>query len=144
MTPPLLKYDFLFSPAYTMAKYGMSMCVLGMAGELEPQGVAVNALWPRTGMHCGAMVCPCVCWGWQGSWNHREWQSMHCGLVQVCTVGPLVCLVTLSKPYTANQRCCVHTSFTNFVHSVSCCYGCYGNVGRRRGGEEVSQARDHG
>ena len=67
-----------------MAKYGMSMCVLGMAGELEPQGVAVNALWPRTGMHCGAMMCPCVCWGWQGSWNHREWQ---CGLVQVCTVG---------------------------------------------------------
>ena len=35
--------------AYTMAKYGMSMCVLGMAGELKSQGIAVNALWPRTG-----------------------------------------------------------------------------------------------
>jgi citronellol/citronellal dehydrogenase len=34
--------------AYTMAKYGMSLCVLGMAGELRPDGIAVNALWPRT------------------------------------------------------------------------------------------------
>ena len=34
--------------AYTMAKFGMSMCVLGMAPELAPQGIAVNALWPRT------------------------------------------------------------------------------------------------
>jgi citronellol/citronellal dehydrogenase len=34
--------------AYTMAKYGMSMCVLGMAEELRPDGIAVNALWPRT------------------------------------------------------------------------------------------------
>jgi len=31
-----------------MAKYGMSLCVLGMAEELRPQGIAVNALWPRT------------------------------------------------------------------------------------------------
>lgn len=35
-------------PAYALSKYGMSMCVLGMAEELRPQGVAVNALWPRT------------------------------------------------------------------------------------------------
>ncbi len=34
--------------AYTMAKYGMSMCVLGHAEELRPLGIAVNALWPRT------------------------------------------------------------------------------------------------
>jgi len=34
--------------AYTMAKYGMSMCVLGMAEELRSDGIAVNALWPRT------------------------------------------------------------------------------------------------
>jgi len=34
--------------AYTMAKYGMSMCVLGMAEELRAKGIAVNALWPRT------------------------------------------------------------------------------------------------
>ncbi|HYS79276.1 MAG TPA: short chain dehydrogenase, partial [Anaeromyxobacteraceae bacterium] len=39
-----------FAPhvAYTMAKYGMSMCVLGMAEELKDRGIAVNALWPRT------------------------------------------------------------------------------------------------
>ncbi|KIG18735.1 Short chain dehydrogenase family protein [Enhygromyxa salina] len=34
--------------AYTMAKYGMSMCVLGMAAEFARKGMAVNALWPRT------------------------------------------------------------------------------------------------
>jgi citronellol/citronellal dehydrogenase len=39
-----------FAPhvAYTMAKYGMSLCVLGMAEEFRSQGIAVNALWPRT------------------------------------------------------------------------------------------------
>ena len=35
--------------AYTMAKYGMSQCVLGMAEEFRSDGIAVNALWPRTG-----------------------------------------------------------------------------------------------
>lgn len=34
--------------AYTMSKYGMSLCVLGMAEELREKGIAVNALWPRT------------------------------------------------------------------------------------------------
>src|SRR6185503_13120286 len=34
--------------AYTMSKYGMSMCTLGMAGELRGLGIAVNSLWPRT------------------------------------------------------------------------------------------------
>jgi citronellol/citronellal dehydrogenase len=34
--------------AYTMAKFGMSMCVLGMAGELRGDGIAVNSIWPRT------------------------------------------------------------------------------------------------
>jgi citronellol/citronellal dehydrogenase len=36
--------------AYTMAKYGMSMCVLGMAAEFQDEGIAFNALWPRTGI----------------------------------------------------------------------------------------------
>lgn len=39
---------YIFS-AYTMAKYGMSMCVLGMSEEFKEDGIAVNALWPRTG-----------------------------------------------------------------------------------------------
>ena len=39
-----------FAPhtAYSLAKFGMSLIVLGLAGELRPRGVAVNALWPRT------------------------------------------------------------------------------------------------
>ncbi len=41
--------------AYTMAKYGMSMCVLGMSGELKDAGVAVNALWPRTAIATSAI-----------------------------------------------------------------------------------------
>ncbi|MEZ4448519.1 MAG: NAD(P)-dependent oxidoreductase [Nannocystaceae bacterium] len=42
--------------AYTMAKYGMSMCVLGMAPELADDGIAVNALWPRTAVATAAMM----------------------------------------------------------------------------------------
>jgi citronellol/citronellal dehydrogenase len=50
LSPPLdMKTKwFEHSTAYAMAKFGMSMCVLGLAGELRRQGVAVNALWPRT------------------------------------------------------------------------------------------------
>jgi citronellol/citronellal dehydrogenase len=50
LSPPLDMRPKWFAPhlAYTMAKYGMSMCVLGMAEEFRPVGIAVNALWPRT------------------------------------------------------------------------------------------------
>ncbi len=50
LAPPLNMEEKWFAPhvAYSMAKYGMSMCVLGMAGEFREQGIAVNALWPRT------------------------------------------------------------------------------------------------
>jgi len=41
--------------AYTMAKYGMSMCVLGMAEEFKPVGIAANALWPQTAIITAAM-----------------------------------------------------------------------------------------
>ena len=41
--------------AYTMAKYGMSMCVLGMAEEFKNDGIAVNALWPRTSIATSAV-----------------------------------------------------------------------------------------
>jgi citronellol/citronellal dehydrogenase len=44
--------DFL---AYTMSKYGMSMCVLGMAEELRASGVAVNALWPKAPLATAAV-----------------------------------------------------------------------------------------
>jgi citronellol/citronellal dehydrogenase len=50
LSPPLdMKAKwFEHSTAYTIAKFGMSMCVLGLSGELKSSGVAVNALWPRT------------------------------------------------------------------------------------------------
>jgi citronellol/citronellal dehydrogenase len=50
LSPPLDMRAKWFAPhlAYTMAKYGMSMCVLGMAEEFRSAGIAVNALWPRT------------------------------------------------------------------------------------------------
>ena len=50
LSPPL-NLDpkwFAHHVAYTIAKYGMSLCVLGMAEEFKPDGIAVNALWPRT------------------------------------------------------------------------------------------------
>ena len=50
ISPPLDMKEKWFAPhtAYTMAKFGMSLVVLGLAGELRPKGIAVNALWPRT------------------------------------------------------------------------------------------------
>ena len=49
-SPPLDMQEkwFAGSTAYSIAKYGMSLVVLGLAGELRAQGIAVNALWPRT------------------------------------------------------------------------------------------------
>lgn len=50
ISPPLNMEARWFAPhvAYTMAKYGMSLCVLGMHEELKPMKIAVNALWPKT------------------------------------------------------------------------------------------------
>jgi len=50
LAPPLNITEHWFAPhvAYSLTKYGMSLCVLGLAGELRPRGIAVNALWPRT------------------------------------------------------------------------------------------------
>jgi citronellol/citronellal dehydrogenase len=50
ISPPLDMSEKWFAPhtGYTMAKFGMSLVVLGLAGELRPKGIAVNALWPRT------------------------------------------------------------------------------------------------
>jgi citronellol/citronellal dehydrogenase len=50
LSPPLDFQEKWFAPhlAYSVAKYGMSLCVLGLAGELRRKGIAVNALWPRS------------------------------------------------------------------------------------------------
>jgi citronellol/citronellal dehydrogenase len=57
LSPPLNLNPQWFKPhvAYTIAKYGMSMCVLGMAEEFRQDGVAVNALWPRTTIATAAL-----------------------------------------------------------------------------------------
>ncbi len=57
LSPPLNMDAQWFAPhvAYTMAKYGMSMCVLGMANEFAADGIAVNALWPRTAIATAAV-----------------------------------------------------------------------------------------
>ena len=57
MSPPLSMKEHWFAPhtAYTMAKYGMSMCTLGHAGELRRYGIAVNSLWPRTAIATAAL-----------------------------------------------------------------------------------------
>ena len=43
-----------------MAKYGMSFCVLGMSEEFKEDGIAVNALWPRTGKRFEPKLIPCL------------------------------------------------------------------------------------
>jgi citronellol/citronellal dehydrogenase len=57
LSPPLTHEARWFAPhlAYSIAKYGMSLCVLGLAEELKPDGIAVNALWPRTVIRTAAV-----------------------------------------------------------------------------------------
>ena len=57
MSPPLSMKEHWFKGhvAYTMAKYGMSECTLGHAGEFRPLGIAVNSLWPRTAIATAAL-----------------------------------------------------------------------------------------
>jgi citronellol/citronellal dehydrogenase len=57
LSPPLDMSPRWFGThvAYTMAKFGMSMCVLGMAEEFKADGIAFNALWPRTGIATAAI-----------------------------------------------------------------------------------------
>ncbi|MCB2020145.1 MAG: NAD(P)-dependent oxidoreductase [Burkholderiaceae bacterium] len=57
MSPPLSMKEHWFKGhvAYTMAKYGMSQCTLGHAGEFRPLGIAVNSLWPRTAIATAAL-----------------------------------------------------------------------------------------
>ena len=57
LSPPLAMKTEWFEGhvAYTMAKYGMSMCVLGWSGEFRQYGISVNALWPRTAIATAAV-----------------------------------------------------------------------------------------
>jgi citronellol/citronellal dehydrogenase len=57
LSPPLSMQQHWFAPhtAYTMAKYGMSMCTLGHSGEFKKYGIGVNSLWPRTAIATAAL-----------------------------------------------------------------------------------------
>jgi citronellol/citronellal dehydrogenase len=71
MSPPLNMDPkwFAHTLAYTMSKYGMSMCVLGMAEEFKKDGIAVNALWPRTAIATAAVK---NLLGGKGAINHSR------------------------------------------------------------------------
>ena len=58
MSPPLNMNAKWFAPhvAYTISKYGMSMCMLGMSRELANEGIACNCLWPRTTIATAAIA----------------------------------------------------------------------------------------
>ncbi|MHA1189251.1 MAG: SDR family oxidoreductase [Alphaproteobacteria bacterium] len=58
LSPPLDLQKYWFAPhvAYSIAKYGMSLCVLGFAAEFQSKGIAVNALWPRTTIATAAIA----------------------------------------------------------------------------------------
>jgi len=77
--------------AYTMAKYGMSMCVLGMAEEFRDQGVAVNALWPRTAIITAAMEM-----------LGGKDISPQCRIPEIMSDAAYVMLCRESKKYTGN------------------------------------------
>ena len=63
--------------AYTMAKYGMSLCALGMARELAADGIAVNALWPRT-----AIATAAIEFAADGGTAHRNWTPPRCATAE--------------------------------------------------------------
>ncbi|KAG1656803.1 Hydroxysteroid dehydrogenase-like protein 2 [Nymphon striatum] len=77
--------------AYTMAKYGMSMCVLGMAGEFKKEGIAVNALWPKTAILTAAMEM-------LGGKNVAQ----NCRKPEIMADAAYVLLTRDSKSYTGN------------------------------------------
>jgi citronellol/citronellal dehydrogenase len=58
LSPPIVMDQKWFArhTAYTISKYGMSMCVLGLAAEFRQAGVAVNALWPKSVIHTAALA----------------------------------------------------------------------------------------
>ena len=77
--------------AYTIAKYGMSFCTLGMAAEFAAQGVAVNALWPRTVIATAAIAM-----------LGGKVQAEHCRLPAIVADAAHAVLTRTSRDYTGN------------------------------------------
>jgi len=93
-SPPLSLKPIWFKNhvAYTMAKYGMSMCVLGMAEEFRETGIAVNAIWPKTAIMTAAME---MLGGGKGISNQ-------CRTSQIMSDAAYVILTKDSKSFTGN------------------------------------------
>lgn len=93
LSPPLNFETKWFRPhvAYSMAKYGMSLCVLGMAEEFKKDGIAFNALWPRTAIDTAAMD---MIGG--GSVNKQ------CRKVEIMSDAAHIILTKLSKEFSGN------------------------------------------
>jgi len=93
-SPPLSMKPIWFKNhvAYTMAKYGMSMCVLGMAEEFRDTGIAVNAIWPKTAIMTAAME---MLGGGDGI-------SAQCRTPQIMADAAYVILTSDSKNFTGN------------------------------------------
>merc|ERR1712126_37182 len=94
ISPPLSMRPIWFKNhvAYTMAKYGMSMCVLGMAEEFRENGIAVNAIWPKTAIMTAAME---MLGGGKGISNQ-------CRTSQIMSDAAYVILTKDSKSFTGN------------------------------------------
>ena len=93
-SPPLSMRPIWFKNhvAYTMAKYGMSMCVLGMAEEFKEAGIAVNAIWPKTAIMTAAMV---MMGGGEGI-------SSQCRTPEIMADAAYVILTKHSREFTGN------------------------------------------
>ncbi|KAK3793146.1 hypothetical protein RRG08_024977 [Elysia crispata] len=91
ISPPLNMRPLFFEAhcAYTMAKYGMSLCVLGMAAEFEEQGVAVNALWPRTAI-------------WTAATKENGISASQCRKVDIMSDAAYIILTRPSRKFTGN------------------------------------------
>merc|ERR1711936_1368047 len=93
-SPPLSMRPIWFKNhvAYTMAKYGMSMCVLGMAEEFKEAGIAVNAIWPKTAIMTAAM----------GMMGGGEGISSQCRTPEIMADAAYVILTKHSREFTGN------------------------------------------
>jgi citronellol/citronellal dehydrogenase len=93
LSPPLNLDPKWFAPhvAYTLAKYGMSLCVLGMAAELGRDGIAVNALWPRTVVFTSAVAM-----------LGQLMDPQHCRKPEIVADAAHAILVRDSRSYTGN------------------------------------------
>jgi citronellol/citronellal dehydrogenase len=116
LSPPLNMEARWFAPhvAYSMAKFGMSMCVLGMAEELRSDGIAVNALWPRTAIATAAV----------GNLLGGEAAMARCRTPDIMSDAAYVILTKPSREFTGNfcidedvLRASGKTSFAEYANA---------------------------